>query len=670
MTDLGDISDLLKEGSVSDLDWLDVNEKDYRALDTLPKQNLDIAPDLEAMWAHEDKPATNYLVPNTGAPRTLSDLSEAHTPKSASVPQVAKVARFAIMQSTNANKIAHAITSRFDVGTIRAAKSALGPILQEKGLLGGYYIAASDFDGCNQAAQKVVAFTRKFAGGARFVLAKDKCQGCVHNAGGACGVFQKQLVTEVPYTEELAVAVENSQASQGKQASQGVGSPKARIQRALLAKDVRVVAVETPKPILNPAQQLRAVKATGKVHLPVVESQRASLAVADQVWVPPQPSGKVAATSAPSHHLSKTAFEVKALLQREMLRGRGEQDLLSALKLSFSVADLKATRSDWEPLFKEAGFFGTVYSTQTAFDDCHQGADFLAKHNASVKSIVAGGKCQGCIYNKLARCMLYGRPLVAKAEDALTSEVVQSVIWEHRLAGRLETGADKVVWGDTPKQALKEIYRQASIKPTVDTTRYVEQAFRGKDHGHVTAGLTKREIVKTASKYLNEGLYGTQLREALKRQFDPRDIVAAKQELKSVLAEQGLQGIFYVDPMVYGDYAKGCDEGARYHRARLVPYVKLGSGCESCVLQTRVGYCSKYNKPLVVEPPYTDKQAQQREILATGESTKADLGSLMHNSPSILAQFEMQAGVNELTLNPTTSKSTVTVELGGIEFDL
>jgi hypothetical protein len=40
MTDLGDISDLLKEGSVSDLDWLDVNEKDYRALDTLPKQNL------------------------------------------------------------------------------------------------------------------------------------------------------------------------------------------------------------------------------------------------------------------------------------------------------------------------------------------------------------------------------------------------------------------------------------------------------------------------------------------------------------------------------------------------------------------------------------------------------------------------------------------------------
>lgn len=49
MADLGDISSFIKEGSVANLDWLDVDEKQYRELDTLPKQNLDISPDMQAL---------------------------------------------------------------------------------------------------------------------------------------------------------------------------------------------------------------------------------------------------------------------------------------------------------------------------------------------------------------------------------------------------------------------------------------------------------------------------------------------------------------------------------------------------------------------------------------------------------------------------------------------
>ena len=46
MADLGDISGFLQDGNVSNLDWLDVSEEEYRKSETLPKQNLDIAPDL------------------------------------------------------------------------------------------------------------------------------------------------------------------------------------------------------------------------------------------------------------------------------------------------------------------------------------------------------------------------------------------------------------------------------------------------------------------------------------------------------------------------------------------------------------------------------------------------------------------------------------------------
>ena len=81
---------------------------------------------------------------------------------------------------------------------------------------------------------------------------------------------------------------------------------------------------------------------------------------------------------------------------------------------------------------------------------------------------------------------------------------------------------------------------------------------------------------KAASRYMNEGLYGRQLLGLLKSRFASTDIKAATELLRKVLAEQGLQGIFFVDPTVYDDYSRGCDEGSRLHRARQVPYVVKG----------------------------------------------------------------------------------------------
>lgn len=672
MADLGDISGFLKGGSVADLDWLDVNEKDYRELDKLPKQNLDIAPDLMAMWDHQDKPAGAYLVPNKDKIPAMADLSQAHAKQAAAATeQLVRVARYSLMQSNSLGQLKQAITSRFDSDTITNARTSLASVLRERGLLGRYYIAAADFADCAQGSKKVVAFVRRFAADAKFVVAKTQCVGCVHNSGDACGVFRKKIVLEVPYSPDLANAVEQSQSAKGKQLQASTSNPRDRIQAAYLAGDVTIAGpTATPKPIVNPVHQLREAKAPGKLHLPVLQSEAQRLLQAEQAW---QPNASTGRTAGIKTSLDKKGFAVANLLRREMLRGHGEAELIQALKLSFTVEDLQATKASWVPLLKEAGHFGTVYATQESFDDCTVGADFLAKHNPAIKAIVAGGKCNGCIYNKMSRCLMYGRPLVATGDAALTEDVVRNVIWEHRLAGKLETGADKIAWGPTPKEALKAIYRVASKagKPesNVPMRAYVEQAFRGADHGHITAGLTKREIVKTAARYLNEGLYGTQLGQALKRSFDPRDIVAAGPELKPVIAEQGLQGIYYVNPMAYDDYGRGCDEGSRLYRSKLVPYVKLGSKCGSCVLQTSPGHCSKYAKPLVVEPPYADKKAQQQEILNSGKATEVSLADLMINNKSIVAEFGMKSMTIDLNPEPTKA-AAVTVELGGHKIDL
>jgi hypothetical protein len=708
MADLGDLSGFLKEGSVSNLDWLEVQEDDYRGLDTLPKQNLDIAPDLQAIWSHDDRPASAYLVPNKGAPRTMGDLSQAHGKLAASevLALVVKVARYALMQSPDPQRFRDALVSRFDVETLREAKIALGEVLQERGLLGKYYLDALDFPACHKAGKDLSNFIRRYASEAKFLVAKDQCVGCVHNSGNACAVFQKELVLEVPYTPALAEAVERSKMAQGKSIQASDQPPRQRIQQALLAHDVRVIDhVETTKPVVNPAQFVTVPEAPAQVHLPVLAIQQQRVAEAQLAWDPNASTGK---TAADTSGLEKVALDIVTFLRREMLKGHGESELLGSLKLSFPMKDLKATRQAWEPLFNEAGLFGTVYSKQASFDDCHEGADFLAKFNPSIKGIVSSGKCSGCIYNKLHRCMMYGRPLVASEEALYTPEAVERSIWEQRLAGKLETGADKIAWGETPRESLKNIYRTASAsnkKADVPLRAYVEQAFRGQDPG-TTAGSTdsaitraasqlweeglrgdqliaalrqqftsprnlvvRREIVKAASRYLNEGLYGDQLLEALQRRFNSRDLVASKEELRQVLGEQGLQGIFFVDPTVYEDYAKGCDEGMRLHRSHQVPYVKIGPKCASCVLQIQVGHCSKYNKPLVVDPPYADKRAQQREVLASGKATEVSIASIMSSTPSILAQFEMKGMEIEVDAKPVKG-SDVSVMLGGARIKL
>lgn len=665
MGDLGDIG-FLMEGAVSNLEWLDVNEAEYRAQDRLPEQNLAIAPDLQALWDHKDKPASFYLEPNKDRPQTMTEVARGD--KFASVEDITKVARLALMQSNDLDQFRGVMTTRFDSRSLTAAREQLKQVFAERGLLGRVYVDANDFSNCAQSPKRVTAFVQRYASTAPFVVGKQACGGCIHrSAGDACAVFHKQIVMDgVPYSDELASRFEQSQMSRGKLIQASSLLPKERIRAAMLAPDVAISSGhQSAKPIVNPVQFMRQAKEPGKVYLPVIASQKqqnetASLAYGND------------ATSLKKLAADKKAFEVVALLRREMLRGRGEGELIQSLKLSFTMDDIKATRPAWEPLFKQAGFYGTIFSTQESFDDCHVGADFLAKHNPTVKGIVAGGKCGGCVHNKLARCGMYGKPLVASADELMTTDTVQQVIREHRVAGRLDTQTEMSKWGSTPQGALKAIYRTASKANAHIATPMREQVTRAHNamsREYISSGLTKREVLKSASMYLNEGLYGTQLAQALKRRFDPRDLVASKEELKVLFAEQGLQGIYYVDPTIYDDYGNGCAKAASLHRSRLVPYVKVGSKCETCIHQTKVGYCSKLNKNLVVEPPYIDKSAQQREMLATGEATENRIETLMIDKSNVVQAFQMHHEL-DVEINEPVKTDKLAIELGGAEIEV
>lgn len=634
-----DLSGFLKDSSVSDLEWLDVDEVKYRQQDHLPKQNLDIRPDLEALWAREGESPTAYVVPNVQLtpslriedPHTMGDMSQLHGPLRAEADEIIRVARLTLMQSTDIDNLRSELTKRFGLEPLRNHKDKLAGVLQERGLLGRFYVDASDFPTCakNSDAAK---FVNKYASSAKYVRSKTACGDCCHSkptaAGGSvCGQFQKELKVEVPYSDSNAEAVEEFQGARGHQVQASDGMPaKERIRQAFLTQ-------AAPVNHSYAGVGINQQKAPEKI---------APAEVSQQLI---QASSLVRKKSA----TDKVALEAKPVvefLNREMIKGLSHEDLSAGLKVAFDHDMLKRTHQYWGPLLKESGLYGVIYTKQASFDDCRDGADFFAKHNPSVRAIVAGSKCGSCIYNK-TRCMMYGKPLVKNASEVLTQETVDAVLQEHKLAGRLQPWDVKVAsnWGATPAAALKAIHR-ATKQPTVITASsrldQMHAFYGGSSQKYVTAGLTKREIVKQASKYLNEGLYGQELMDVLRSQFEPRDLVSAKTELKTVLAEQGLQGIHYIDPSVYDDYGKGCNEVSRLYGTKLVKYAKIGSKCDSCVHQINRGTCSKLAKKLVVEPPYIDKREQQRQVLASGKVSEVSYQDLVNNGASMMDEFQMQ----------------------------
>lgn len=657
MADLGDLSDFMGPSkSVSNLDWLDVNEEEYRNREPLPKQNLDIAPDLISMWRHQDEPASNF-VPNTGAPRTMLDVGSQGPVLS--VPEdLTRTARLAIMQTTDPQKIGHVLTSRYDGTMLQMAKTALAEVFAERGLLGRFYVAAADFNDCNRGSKNASEFVRRYAQNAPYVLAKQACNDCRYrqvagNGVSHCGVFHKQIVPEVPYTDSQATQVEKRQASLGKPVTASTGTPRERIQRAFLADAAtQATSFTGQQQYVPPVQAIN----TGEVLIAASNLTKKRDIEAQQ---------KVAAVR---------ARPIVAMLRREMLKGRNRGELSHALRLAFDVRELEATKSEWAPIFHEAGLYGSLYTTQASFDDCREGADFINRHSSKVRAVVAGSKCNGCIFNKVGRCMMYGRKLVATAEELYTTEMVATVLDEYRMAGNLPYEAARMHWGTTPVEALKALHEAATAPlagPTASVRTNIEKAFYGMGRQAQTGDLTKREIVKYASRYMNEGLYGSDLLEALKSRFSASDLTATRAELKVVLAEQGLQGIRFVDPTIYDDYGKGCHEASRLHRSRsAVQYLKVGSKCSSCVHQTRPGFCSNINKQLVVDVPYIDKAAEQRAIMASGVSSHVGYEDLMNNGLSMMQEYQIQHDQMALTLNPEVRGVEASIEFGSQEVKL
>jgi hypothetical protein len=600
---IGDVTEVMSNQGVPDLSWLNVDEEDYRALEALPRQNLDMIPELQSALSWDGKdprvPEINPMRPHTMVNRNPLDRPGATLRSNSSVTN--RLAAYVVAGLPD-QVIAARLRSEFSPEQLSASHAEAAEILAEKGLLGNVYVDAKYFPRCAQEGPHR-DFVAKTAKRALFVLAKEACGGCVCNKSGSCSSFKKRLTTEVPYDRKTAasylpqLASENRLVPGAVQAVVASGSTPDTIRMVLRNAFLRPVASSPPE-----APQTIQHRSIPKAR-PVTEADVVAFRdrqAAEESDPMPGPMARV--------------------VSKRMMQGR------------YDVSSIVAS-SDAEVrgLAQEHGLLGHTYLDGDALGGVRETLKFL---QAGIKS---GSQAPDFVLLRTLTAADRAAPeyasvlehaIVVRKRPALTVENFGRALGRAVAAGRI-----------TPEQAAMASQRVASspfsdwapaiahvnLTEAPAQLRHVDYQTAPKvalHHGatggeSVAAPMDSEEVRRTISHLMNTGLQGRKLQSAVLRRYARSDLAQVPSVGARLAKDDGVQGQYFIDPTAYRDYGRGCQTASdNFRKLNSVPNVLASSGCTGCRLQTHPGWCSKLAKTLIRQVPeeVRTKAAERRRL--------------------------------------------------------
>lgn len=195
--------DDIMASNVTDLSWLEVDRQDY---ERLPRNPVDtMIPELVEAWSLNRDKSNFRLQSNT------QDLEAARYHKEAEDTQVRtarlskvekkRILRMALRQASAGVPLREVIANAEMQAGDRAKdlRSIIAHLKREHGLLGNVYLESQAYTKC--ATGKWSEQVRKKASTSRYIIASDKCNGCIMAKQGNCSVFNKKLVPAVDWDE-------------------------------------------------------------------------------------------------------------------------------------------------------------------------------------------------------------------------------------------------------------------------------------------------------------------------------------------------------------------------------------------------------------------------------------------------------------------------------------
>lgn len=231
----------------------------------------------------------------------------------------------------------------------------------------------------------------------------------------------------------------------------------------------------------------------GKIARTVVDARSAATDMKAILTAVMSPDFKPSGMARPTKRMFQT--KMGRFLRDQYAKGRTAAAVVEALQNAFSYADIVENAPVIVAFREEEGLYGRVYSTADSYDDCNVGANSIS---TSIQQIVAGTKCNGCVYNKMGRCLLYAKPLVETPEYG--EDTVRAMLQYRISRGQLtERDAKQVL---ASKKDAKEKTRFAGmVEPSQEPLQHVGglTAYYGQPKERaLDDGVVREEVAKRA----------------------------------------------------------------------------------------------------------------------------------------------------------------------------
>lgn len=568
---LGDITEIMhNQGPVSDYSWLAVNEQDYRDAEALPRQNLDIIPELTAALTYDEKddilratPLRPHTIVNTNP---LEDKGPSVRP-SALTAVVNKVASY-VVANKPAREIQARLQAEFSPAEINAAGPQIKEVLCERGLLGNIYIDAKHFPRCAQQGPHK-EFVARHASNASFILAKDACHGCVHHKCGQCAVFKKRVVASIPYNlktfAHYAPGLVNA-----KRLANTEKLPKSsqEIKRALQA-----AFNKTP---IQPRESSRSIQ-----HHPKPVKPQLTEKDYEDYWARQ-------AQESTAEKMPSSLYLVAA--------GRLMQKRINPSSIWAS------SDSEVRKLINEYGIIGHTYVDVDAIGGCSAALSLISSHKLSPDFALLRRAENSKAQAELAKItpVVSKRPVLSKKYfmSACERAVREGRMSADQAMAAIKNAPEHVHWA--PLIAQANLYTPPAKQQTTASPA-PRGTFHYGDPGRETTApqVNPDEVFKFISHQMNLGLSGRQLQAAILSRYSPSDLQQVPEVGQRLASNEGAQGVYFIDPSIYPDHGKGCVAGSKHFRKRGAAYLLVSSECTGCIYQTAPSWCSKYCKRMI-----------------------------------------------------------------------
>ena len=678
---MDDLGEMMREGGLSDLSWLEVDEED---LSRLPKDpHYDAIPELEQEWGeHRGEPGLHFHATfDPDAARYQASLEEPSAKRAAAAPEVMElILRRAMRLSARfADKPFRAVLARLretiaslpENTDISAMKPALSKLSKEHGLLGRVFIRAAAYPGYEQGewANEI----KRYAKTARYIVVPRHSLTATHNFQGQCGITGKKVVASMPWGQAREVYTPTLQAT-GRTIDLE-GDPKKALLAAFRQKSATIEGPSDFRP----------------VH--VAPSQRVSVDEATRALKAHKPERKHVSRKAQLQERERKSAQLQIVkwVQRGLLSKKAGEALVASDK---APAELLRMAS--------------AHITRTTGTT----ASYSGRYNEGM----AGGTPE--VSEKNARAaMKKNLAARAAAQEAVASDVRERVNGTRQEARKLKglhgrvakvaTAIDRGVRGDMLRRFIIQTIHRSEVKaasklldPLLRKTGALEEKAGRKANHKYSGGSVQREhvqmrtatltpsprdleaYIKWARLTLTEGLCGSEF-DTLHQVRWASNIRTAGAEALQVLRDrhEGVSGHLYVDAAAYATASgtKGCVEGSLKNRANAVKFVLAFDRCNGCAFANRrangTSVCQKYNKNLVTanQIPEEDRRSFQHRMISQANMTDHEATASLFSPVYDPGEYELTASqqIDEATIASAPIEPLQDIWFGGdVELEL